>query len=183
MTYRQRTISELSRLVPEIVYVMCGARGETSHPLRALPQLKFIGFEPDLEQYNRPVARSSLRSMYFNTAVGGRAERRRSVPDAQRRLFTLAAAQPCLVRPVQRLRFRFGSHRSKRVDTVCLDAFLPQSGIPTMDFLHLDTQGTELEILQGARKSLLNSVVAIKCERSLQRSMKGKRCSAMSTLA
>jgi len=57
MKYRQRTISELSRLVPEIVYVMCGARGETSPPFtRALPQLKFIGFEPDWEEYNRLIS-------------------------------------------------------------------------------------------------------------------------------
>ena len=45
--------------MPEIVYVMCGARGETSHSfLRALPQLKFIGFEPDPEEYNRLISQA-----------------------------------------------------------------------------------------------------------------------------
>lgn len=59
MKYRQRTISALSRLVPENVYVMCGARGETSHSfLRALPQMKFIGFEPDPEEYKRLISQA-----------------------------------------------------------------------------------------------------------------------------
>jgi hypothetical protein len=52
----------------------------------------------------------------------------------------------------------------KEVDTVSLDAFLPKSGIATIDFLHLDTQGTELDILQGAQGILSSSVVCVKCE-------------------
>ena len=72
MKYRSRTIFALSKLIPEIVYVMCGARGETSHPLRALSQLKFIGFEPDLEEHKRLVSHATRGSTYFNVAVGGR---------------------------------------------------------------------------------------------------------------
>lgn len=52
----------------------------------------------------------------------------------------------------------------KELDTVSLDTFLPKTGIATIDFLHLDTQGTELEILQGAKGFLSNSIVAVKCE-------------------
>ena len=52
----------------------------------------------------------------------------------------------------------------KEVDTVSLDSFLPKSGITTIDFLHLDTQGTELDILQGAQAFLSNSIVGVKCE-------------------
>jgi hypothetical protein len=41
---------------------------------------------------------------------------------------------------------------------------LPSLGIERVDFLDLDTQGTELEILQGAAAFLSTSVVAIKTE-------------------
>jgi hypothetical protein len=52
----------------------------------------------------------------------------------------------------------------KEVDTVSLDSFLPKSGITSIDFLHLDTQGTELEILQGSGSFLSSSIVGVKCE-------------------
>ena len=93
MRYRSRTISALSEVVPEIVYVMCGARGETSHPLlRALPQLKFIGFEPDSEEYNRLISQAKPGFTYFNAAVGRRDERRVLYNDSQRGLFIVIAA-------------------------------------------------------------------------------------------
>src|SRR5690349_12805279 len=123
MKYRSRTIFPLSRLIPEIVYVMCGARGETSHPLlRALPQLKFVGFEPDSEEYDRLSSQTTPGLTYFNVAVGGRDERRI--------LFvTRNAGCSSLLPPNQSLYGRFKDCSSdlevianKEVDTVSLDS-------------------------------------------------------------
>jgi FkbM family methyltransferase len=165
MKYRSRTIFALSRLVPEIVYVMCGARGETSHPfLRALPQLKFVGFEPDSEEYDRLASRNTPGFTSFNVAVGGRDERRVLY-------VTRIAGCSSLLPPNQSLYGQFKDCSSdleviakKEVDTVSLDSFLPKSGIASIDFLHLDTQGTELDILQGARNFVSSSIVGVKCE-------------------
>ena len=52
----------------------------------------------------------------------------------------------------------------KPLDVVSLDSFLPAAGVGVVDFLDLDTQGSELEILDGAQTFLSNSVVALKCE-------------------
>jgi len=152
-------------LVPEIIYVICGARGETSHPyLRALQQLKFIGFEPDPEEHRRLASQAAPGFTYFNAAVAARDERRVLY-------VTRNAVCSSLLPPNQALYSQFESCSSaveviaqKDVDTVSLDRFLPKSGIPTIDFLHLDTQGTELEILRGAQSFLSNSVVGVKCE-------------------
>lgn len=130
-----------------------------------MPQLKFIGFEPDSEEYNRLISQVPAPAFtYFNTAVGGRDERRVLY-------MTRNAACSSLLPPNLSVYGQFKDCSSdleviaqKDVDTVSLDAFLPKSGIPNVDFLHLDTQGTELEILQGARNSLSNCVVAVKCE-------------------
>jgi len=43
-----RSLAALAELVPAIVYVMCGARGEVRNRLTAaLPRARFLGFEPD----------------------------------------------------------------------------------------------------------------------------------------
>ena len=50
------------------------------------------------------------------------------------------------------------------VETVSLNNFLPGAGVTSVDFLELDTQGTELEILKGADRFLATSVVGLKIE-------------------
>ena len=147
------------------LFTSCAVHGETSHPLlRALPQLKFIGFEPAPEEYNRLISQAKPGFTYFNAAVGRRDERRVLY-------MTRNAGCSSLLPPNQTLYGQFKNCSAdleviakRDLDTVSVDAFLPKSGIGTIDFLHLDTQGTELEILQGARGFLSNSIVCVKCE-------------------
>ena len=74
--YRTRTWVALSGLIPEIIYVMCGARGENSNRLmRALPQLKFVGFEPDIQEHRRLNQQALPGFIYSNAALGARNER------------------------------------------------------------------------------------------------------------
>jgi FkbM family methyltransferase len=163
--YRSSTITPLSALVPEIVYVMCGARGETTNRLmRALPQMKFFGFEPDAEEYQRLSTASAKGFSYFHTAVGGRDERRTLY-------VTRNPACSSLLRPNLALYGRFKDCapefevvEEKPIDVVSLDSFLAGAGVHVVDFLDLDTQGSELEILDGAQSFLEKSVVALKCE-------------------
>lgn len=133
MKYRSRTITALSGLVPEVVYVMCGARGETSHPLmRALPQVKFIGFEPDAEEHGRLVSHARPGFAYFHAAVARRDERRTLY-------ITRNPACSSLLTPNRSFYSRFKNCDSdleivdeKQIETVSLDAFLPSSGITTI---------------------------------------------------
>jgi FkbM family methyltransferase len=163
--YRSSTIAPLSALIPEIVYVMCGARGETSNRLvRVLPQMKFFGFEPDEEEHKRLSASAAKGFTYFRAAVGGREERRTLY-------VTRNPACSSLLRPNLALYGRFKDCEpdlqiveERPIDVVSLDSFLAVARVGNVDFLDLDTQGSELEILQGAQSSLSKSAAVLKCE-------------------
>jgi len=165
MQYRSRTLAALSGLVPEIVYVMCGARGETGKlPIRGLPQVRYIGFEPDPTEYERLRRQAKPGFQFENAAVADGASRRTIY-------VTREPACSSLLRPNARLFSRFLDAgpateivREAEVDTVSLDGYLPKVGIANVDFLDLDTQGSELEILQGAAGFLSKGVVAVKTE-------------------
>src|ERR1700751_4167533 len=142
--YRSSTIAPLSALIPEIVYVRCGARGETSNRLvRALPQMKFFGFEPDEEDHKRLSASAAKGFRYFRAAVGGRDERRTLY-------VTRNPACSSLLRPNLELYGRVKDRapdlevvEEKPIDVVTLDSFLPGAGVGAVDFLDLDTQGSD----------------------------------------
>ena len=165
MKYRSRTLHALSALVPEIVYVMCGARGETSSRLmRALPQVKFIGFEPDSEEYERLSANAKPGFHYSNAGVGGRDEQRTLY--VTRNLGCASLLQPnyALTSRLQGCGPELEVVEQRRIDVVSLNSFLPQFGVNGIDFLDLDTQGSELEILRGAEHFLSAGTVVVKCE-------------------
>jgi len=165
LKYQSRPLAALGALVPEITYVMCGAGGETSSALlRAFPQARFIGFEPDLEEWQRLKQNAPSRFTYLNAAVAGRNE--------QRKLFVTRSPEcSSLLRPNQTFFAQFKDCGppldvvgEKLLDVVSLDSFLPKNGVHQIDFLHLDTQGSELEILQGARTLLSSGTVGVKTE-------------------
>ncbi|NJL40139.1 MAG: FkbM family methyltransferase [Leptolyngbyaceae cyanobacterium SM1_4_3] len=50
------------------------------------------------------------------------------------------------------------------LETTTLDTFCQQEGIEEIDFLQLDVQGAELQVLEGASQILENSILAIQTE-------------------
>jgi|GEM_PF-1183306 FkbM family methyltransferase len=164
MKYRSRTLAGLSRVVAEMVYVMCGARGETGKlPIRGLPQVHYIGFEADAEECERLRQSAPPGFRFENAVIAGQA--------SQRILYvTRDPACSSLLRPEAEVFGRFpGGHaaevlQEKPVDTTSLDELLPRLGVQNVDILDLDTQGTELEILRGAEGYLSKGVVAIRAE-------------------
>ena len=65
----------------------------------------------------------------------------------------------------------------KVIDIVSLDSFLPNFGVNRIDFLDLDTQGSELEVLQGAERFLSAEIAAVKCEMELSPLCQDSQCS------
>lgn len=55
------------------------------------------------------------------------------------------------------------------IETTTLDDFCGEENIETIDFLHMDVQGAELQVLRGASKSLSQGILAIKTEVSFSR--------------
>ena len=65
------------------------------------------------------------------------------------------------------------THEKKSIKTESLDDLIQSRSLPTCDFLSIDTQGSELEILQHAEKTLENCV-GLKLEVSFVRNYKNK---------
>lgn len=165
MKYRSRTLTALSALVPEIVYVMCGARGETTNRLiQALPQLKFIGFEPDPEEYERLRRNAKPGFQYLNAAVAG-------CETKQTLYVTRNPGCSSLLQPNHEVAARFKDVgpefevlEQRQINVVSLASCLPAMGVGSIDFLDLDTQGSELDILRGAEHFLSTGTAVVKCE-------------------
>jgi len=160
-----RSLAALAELVPEIVYVMCGARGEARNRLTAaLPRARFLGFEPDEKAHQRLTRNPSPAYTYYKVAVGG-------CEEARTLYLTREPACSSLLKPNAGFFGQFTDCaeqievvEQQTVETVSLNNFLPGVGVTNFDFLELDTQGTELEILKGADHFLATSVVGLKTE-------------------
>ncbi len=50
------------------------------------------------------------------------------------------------------------------VETIELDSFTRLNNVENVDFIKLDTEGSEYDILEGALKNIKKSVIGIKCE-------------------
>ena len=147
------------------IYVDCGASNEVTNPLvDLLPEARYVGFEPDQVEYARLCQQERNGYSYFPIAVG---------KDTEARTLYLTRNPECssLLEPNHGF---FGSFidcapqievtETREVRTVALDSYLPTVGIRHIDFLKLDTQGTELEILHGAESYLSSSILGLKVE-------------------
>ncbi len=153
------------KIARSFVYVDCGARGEDNHPfLHAFPAAQYIGFEADVEESARVQAKLKNGRRIFPVAVGRTNE---LLPF----FVTKNPACSSFLEPNQQF---FGQFLDAAGDTevrsvielpvVTLDEYLPEAGINSIDFIELDTQGSELDILKGAETFLKNTVLGLRVE-------------------
>jgi FkbM family methyltransferase len=160
-----RSLAALAKLVPEIVYVMCGARGEVRNRLTAaLPGARFLGFEPDEKAHERLSRNPSPGHTYYKVAAGGSEGTRTLYVTREPACSSLLQPNANLVGQFTDCARQFEVVEQRTVETVSLNNFLPGAGVAGVDFLELDTQGTELEILKGADHFLAAGVVGLKIE-------------------
>ncbi len=162
---RFRSLAALAELVPEVVYVMCGARGEVRNRMTAaLPRARFLGFEPDEKAHERLSRNPRPGHTYYKVAVGGREEARTLYLTREPACSSLLQPNADFVGQFTDCARQFEVAEQRTVETVSLNNFLPGAGVTSVDFLELDTQGTELEILKGADHFLAAGVVGLKIE-------------------
>ena len=126
--------------------------------------IRAIGFEPDERQFAK--LKSSAKALYLNKFMWSRSERisfhvsrdpgKSSIYLPNR---SLLAEFPDAGRFDVVDTFNFSADQ---VDS--LDAILPQHGVSDVDFLKLDTQGSEYDILKGADRWLEESLLGLKVE-------------------
>lgn len=149
-----------------------GAAGglETSYkPLLKLSKFCAIGFEPD-EAEGEALSKSELQLYPF--ALAGRKGKRKIFitnfshcsslyPPNLEVLSEYPAADLFAVRNIQ------------EVDAVSLDDFVKENNVAKPDFLKMDVQGAEYEILQGC-SSILEQIVGVYLETHLRELYKGQ---------
>jgi FkbM family methyltransferase len=129
-------------------------------------QACLMGFEPDPIEFARLQAnRASANQHIYPVALGKQRERR---------LFSVchhpggSSFYPADPNFIERFPPEYAQEltvtQTLEIDTVSLDEFVRDYHISTIDFLKLDTEGCELDILQGARNILQTSVLGLSLE-------------------
>lgn len=157
--------------------VICdvGARGGLETQWQVFgSQACLIGFEPDATECDR-LQDSPLSANYhiYPLALGKQRERR---------LFSVcrypggSSFYPADLEFIRRFPSEHADDltvlQTLEVETVSLDEFVRDYEIPPIDFLKLDVEGSELDILQGAKEVLQSSVLGLSLEVLFHASMR-----------
>src|SRR5262249_54442823 len=124
----------------------------------------FIGFEADEAETNRLRAHARPNERYLTGALDrerGRALLHHCVVPTRSSLY-----EPDLdaVADLFGTSAPFEVDRVESIDVSTIDAVWASGNLPPPDFLKLDTQGSELDILRGGRNVLDTSVIGIETE-------------------
>jgi len=136
--------------------------GILPHWRRAEKFLRRLGFEPDTQEFHKLTRSTDRNTIYLNTAL----HKEKASLD-----FYCTRKQECssLFSPNRYFLNafpapdRFDVVEKVKLDTDSLDNQLGQAGVSDVDFIKIDTQGSELAILEGARTALA-SILGIEVE-------------------
>ncbi len=160
MLYPRILTTELAR--HPLTFLEVGAAGSLpKHWENTRPLLRILGFEPDAASFaGLP---QTPRECYFNAALA----------DAAKQVTFYKTKRPnvsSVYRPNHTLLQSFAIARDFEVvqtttmTTTTLDAALPDADIHQVDFIQLDTQGSELSILHGGQQLLSHDVFGLEIE-------------------
>ncbi len=151
----------------KIVYVDVGARWGISEQWNHFSDIvTIIGFEPDeteCKKLNAQIREKDLLIKYLPTALSF---------EKEERTLNITKSPGCssLLKPNRKIlnQFpdveRFNIVNKIQLDTNSLDSVLEENRIENIDFIKVDTQGTELNILQGSEQALSKDVFGIAVE-------------------
>ena len=126
------------------------------------PSSKIIGFEIDQEVCEKMNINSREGVKYYPYALGKANERRKLYITQDPMCSSLYKPNEELLKLYNNLEVAYLKEETK-IDTVSLDYFIDKHEIGNIDFIKIDVQGAELDIFQGASKTLKN-VLKIVCE-------------------
>ena len=147
------------------VVVDVGARkGFEKHWDHYGDQIKLLGFEPNEDSFKECVRRkSNNQTTYYPYAL----DRIKSERDFY---ITAYPSSSGFYRPDLKCISKFGMEEVNKIidtikiKTIDLDSFQRDNQISPIDFIKLDTEGSELDILKGGEKSLIAEVLGLSIE-------------------
>ena len=140
--------------------------GETKEPfykiLDYFPHSKIIGFEIDKKVCDKMNSEVSERIKYYPHALGKANEKKKLYNTQNPMCTSLYKPNEKLISLYNNLHFAYLKNETE-VETITLDSFVNKYSLEQLDFIKIDTQGSELDILNGG-KNLLKNVLKIVCE-------------------
>ena len=160
---QSKLFEQLTKSSP-IMLVDVGARGGIHRKWNLLSEsIKVLGFEPDPEECIRLNEKSEKNHTYFPIALHNRS-------GTIEMNITKNPVNSSIYLPNFPLWNRFPNlHeleviKSVQVNCDTLDRVLKSNDIQDVDFLKIDTQGSELQILEGAREALKSYIFGVDVE-------------------
>jgi len=150
-----------------LVLADVGARGGLKSNWQvARPHLRVLGFEPDVQEFTRLVAQHPPQpggDAVFNVALHSQAGTITLNVARDAGLSSIFEPNYDFLRAFPHVdRFDILDRRAVATDT--LDHVLESHGISSLDFIKVDTQGSELGVLEGAARSLDTAVTGVEAE-------------------
>lgn len=161
--FKSKIFKEYTKLSP-LILVDVGARGGPHRRWRQLSEnLMVFGFEPDEEEFRKLNEKAKKNYMYFPIALFDK----KGTIDIN---ITKYRGSSSVYLPHPSLLGRFfgseGAEIIQKIKVPChtLEGLVKEENIPDVDFLKIDTEGSELKILEGAKELLKNQILGIEVE-------------------
>jgi FkbM family methyltransferase len=157
------------KLIPKIAVVEVGSRGGAFTDLDHIGDaITYIGFEPDPDECRRlngPAgeARALFSAQYVPVALGEEAGTGILFITSQPGCSSLLMPDAALVSLYRRSHW-FSVTHAVEVDLETLDGVAVELGMPPIDFIKLDVEGSEAIILQGGEESLSGILLGARIE-------------------
>ena len=126
------------------------------------PSSEIIGFEIEKEVCDQMNSKAAKGTRYFPFALGENNEKRKLYITENSMCTSLYKPNENLANLYHELQY-MNLKKETEIETITLDSFVDEHSIDVIDFIKIDVQGAELDILKGSKK-LLNNVLKIECE-------------------
>lgn len=155
------TIKMPSDLTDKFTYIDCGSSGDSSNLLlKNFKDACYVGFDPGLKE----VSSIGDRSICFPVAVANETKQMEFHRTKNPNCSSFFKPDHEFLSVFEAMDNFFEVKDVITLQTVSLDEYLPKNGVTDIDFIELDTQGAELEILQGCEGFLRSNIMGARVE-------------------